>query len=290
MRFVYPIFLFTALLMNILFINSNELKAEENLVFAMLPQIPLNKVNEKWLPILKQIEKETGIKFDLVFPKDFNEHIEWCKSGKIDIAYSNPVSFLKMMDTATLKPMHTALCAAKSKEGFWGLFISRKDNGEIKSLTDIKGKKGTIISWASAGGYVFQQALALDNGIDMPKDCEIKIAPRNKQDLAVMQVYKKLTDFACIRNGILEMMRDQIDINEINIFAETPKYVEWIISYSNNGKIKSETLEKLKKAFLSIPESIMNDVKLPGDITNFVEVSTAEIESIKKVSERAEAK
>ncbi|MBF0117606.1 MAG: phosphate/phosphite/phosphonate ABC transporter substrate-binding protein [Desulfobacterales bacterium] len=261
------------------------LKAEENVSFAMLPQISNEKAMKKWKPILKYLEEKAGVKINQIFPKDFENHVTMCKEGKIDFAYSNPITYIQAAVKGAERPKgHLALAAASSSKGFYGLFIARKDNESIKKLQDIKGKKGWITGWQSAGGYIFQQAFAIDNGIDMTKDCVLKEAPGNKQEVVISSVFNKTADFGCVRNGMLEQVEKQIDVSQIAVIAETPKYVEWIFSYDSN--VKPEILSKIKEAIISIPEKILTEADLPGKPTAFNSLTDKDTDIIREVANK----
>ncbi|MBU1087174.1 MAG: hypothetical protein KKD05_06605 [Candidatus Omnitrophica bacterium] len=56
----------------------SESKAEEEISFAMLPQMANTIAFKKWKPILDYLEKQTNYKFTQIFPKDFDEHVKLC--------------------------------------------------------------------------------------------------------------------------------------------------------------------------------------------------------------------
>jgi phosphonate transport system substrate-binding protein len=237
---------------------------------------------------LKYLEAETKVKFKQVFAKDFDEHIKLCREGKISIAYSNPVTYAQMAPKGKeRKQGHIAFGVANTAKGardFYGQFIIRHDNSVIKRFADIKGKKGWIVGWQSAGGYIFQQAYALDNGIDLPKDCTITESPDNKQEKVIMAVYNLETDFGCIRNGMLETVKDRIDLNQIKILAETPRHPAWVLSIYN--KINSKQIEKIKNAFLKMPKELVAASELPGKVENFIAAADSDFDPIRQVLDK----
>ncbi|MBU4304462.1 MAG: phosphate/phosphite/phosphonate ABC transporter substrate-binding protein [Candidatus Omnitrophica bacterium] len=276
------------LLLNMIVCCPAEVKAEEEITFAMLPQMANAIAFKKWKPILDHLEKQTKYKFTQVFPKDFDEHVKLCQEGKIDFAYSNPITYIQMAPKAgERKDGHIAIALANRPQGardFYGLFIIRADNPNIKTINDIKGKKGWIVGWTSAGGYTFQQAYALDNGIDLKTDCMITEAPENKQEKVIMAVYNRETDFGCIRNGMLNVMKDKIDLSQLKIFAETPRYPAWVLSY--NSRLKPKVVSEIEQALLKVPEGLLKEVELPGKPTGFVKAIDSDLDSIRKVADK----
>jgi phosphonate transport system substrate-binding protein len=258
------------------------------LTFAMLPQISNVLVYDKWKPILDFVEKEAGVKFTQVYPKDFDTHVKLCQEGKVDFAYSNPITYAKMAPKQGVRSDgHIAFALAKTSQGtrdMSGVFIARKDNAAIKSFKDIKGKKGWIVGYTSAGGYVFEQAYALDKGIDLTKDCTLTESPGNKQEKVIMAVYLKETDFGCIRNNMLNVLKDKIDLGQIKILAETSKHCSWVVSM--HSKVDPAVAERVRKAFLKVPDELVSSSKLPGDVVGFSGAKDGDLNAIRKVMDK----
>ncbi|MBP7653639.1 phosphate/phosphite/phosphonate ABC transporter substrate-binding protein [Candidatus Dependentiae bacterium] len=280
-NFIKKIFIFVFLINIIL---CSQLYAKDKYTFAMLPQITQNKVYASWKPVIEFLQKETGLTFDFIYPKNFEEHTKLCSEGKIDFAYSNPITYIQFAAKKERPKGHIVIAEAQSKNGFFGEFITRKDNDSIKSIKDIKGKKGWITGWDSAGGYVFQQAHSLDNGIDMKKDCEIKESPENKQEKVIMAVISKTADFGCIRNGMRQKSMDIPGINDLKVLAETSKYPEWL--FSSNSQIPKDIAEKVQNALTKLPEDILKQAALPGNIIKFTKKTDKDLDVIRKVADK----
>src|SRR3989339_1919464 len=228
-------------------------QAEEEITFAMLPQMSNTELFKCWKPILDYLQKETGLKFKQVFAKDFTEHIAMCKEGKISFAYSNPFTYVQMSERSKESPnAHKTIAIGAQAEGpaFAGEFIVNADNANIKSIKDLKGKKGMIVGYDSAGGYLFQQGHAIDNGINLKEDCVITEAPGNKQERVITAVAGNEVDFGCIRDGMRDKVKDKIDVTKIKVLATTLKYPNWV--FSAYDKVDPKIVEKVSKAIASI--------------------------------------
>jgi len=267
-------------------------RAAEELTFAMLPQLTNVLTFSAWRPLLDRVEKETGIKFTMVFPKDFAEHMKLCREGKVDFAYSNPVIYAQISTRKKSEEIfHEVFALAMTPKGtddFYGLFISRADDPGIKTFADIKGKKGWIVGKTSAAGFIFQNAYAMDKKIDLLKDCALTESPGNKQEKVVMAVYNREADFGTIRNGILEIMTDRIDTSQIRILAQTPRYPAWPLS-ARTG-LKPETAKKVKEAFLRLPKELVSAANLPGGVETFIPSKNADFDPVRKVLDKVKFK
>jgi phosphonate transport system substrate-binding protein len=250
--------------------------------------VSVEKMAAMWQPLLKQLEKSTGLKFVQKYAKDFDEFTKMCQDGAVDFAYSNPVIYVqsayKPKDREAGHKAFAIAMTAKGSNDFYGLFVIRADNDKIKSLADIKGKKGWITGKTSAAGFIFQQAYAMDNGIDMWKDCQLTESPGNKQEKVVGSVLNKLADFGTVRNGMLEVMKDQVDVKQLRVLAETPKYPAWVLSAG--AGVKPETAEKVRKAFLNLPKAMLLSAQLPGKVEGFVPAKESDFDMLKKTLEK----
>ncbi len=172
----------------------------------------------------------------------------------------------------------------KGPRDFYGLFLTRADNTEINTIQDLKGKKGWVVGYTSAAGYMLQQAYALNNGVDLKKDCVLTEAPDNKQEKVVMAVFNREADFGCVRNGMIDVVKDRIDVSQIKVLQETEKYSAWVLSaYS---AVDKNVVAKISKALLNAPAELLKEADLPGKITGFVAATDSDFESWRKVADK----
>jgi phosphonate transport system substrate-binding protein len=167
---------------------------------------------------------------------------------------------------------------------FYGEFITRADNVNIKKFKDIKGKHGWIVGYKSAGGYLYQKGYALDHGIDLSQDCRLTESPGNKQEKVILAVYNRDTDFGCVRNGMREKLKDRIDLSQIKVIAETEKYPSWV--FSAHGDVKPEIVKRVQQALLKMPEELFEKAKLPGGVLKFQEAVDKDLDSVRELIEK----
>lgn len=266
-------------------------KAGQEVTFAMLPQMSNTELFKCWNSLLKYLEQETGLNFTQVFPHNFAEHVDLCREGKINFAYSNPFTYVQMAPKPGERLRgHLAMATAVEPHGavFYGEFIVRVDNMDIKEFEDIKGKHGWIVGYRSAGGYLYQKGYALDRGIDLPRDCILTESPGNKQEKVIMAVYNRDIDFGCVRNGMREKLENRIDLSQIRVIAETKRYPSWVFSTYDGADPK--IVKKVKKALLKIPPELFKKAKLPGRVVKFQDAINKDFESVRELAEKVKMK
>lgn len=69
-------------------------RASEPLHVGIVPQFDLRRINLVWIPILNQLEQETGLRFQLEIPPSIPAFEQALNAGLYDLAYMNPYHFV----------------------------------------------------------------------------------------------------------------------------------------------------------------------------------------------------
>ena len=256
-----------------------------DLKFAMSPRYSNNRVSEMMLPLLDYLAAETQEKFSLVYVRSYDDHLARCRSGEIDISYSNAIEYIKLaphseMRKTGFKPLVCALLPYPEWDQYWGIIVVRADSG-INDVSQLKGKRGMYVAQSAIGGYLSQVAALKEKGIDVKTELDMVEAPAQKQDIAVAALFNWQVDFIFVRNEALKVMENSVDISKFKIILETPKIPQWVISVSPN--VDPKIAQKIKKALLKIDPS---DPKHRGmldaaRIAGWKEVSDTDYDSVR---------
>ncbi|MFH7319398.1 phosphate/phosphite/phosphonate ABC transporter substrate-binding protein [Desulfurivibrio sp. D14AmB] len=221
------------------------------ITYAYLPQYSHTASFERHQALTKYLAATTGLNVRQVFPENFQEHMQMLAQGKIDISYANPFVHALAVER------HGAGVFAKIIEltgeaTFGGLIISRRDNTEIASLEDCRGKRWIAVDQFSAGGYLFGLVHFIDHGLTPGDFAEIAFAPGpgGKQESVILGVYFGHYDVGTVREGALELLADKIDLAQIRVLARTPRYPGW--SYAARPGLAEEVVEQIKQAMLAL--------------------------------------
>ena len=222
--------------------------------FAMSPRYANTVCFEMMGKLLQYLSEKTGQTFTQVFPKSYDDHLAMCKAGEVDVSYSNPIDYIKMAPKAGtrptgFKPLVIAVLPPPEGAEYWGVILTRADSG-IEKIEDLKGKKGMFVAPSAVGGYLCQVAALKDKGIDVKKDLDMIEAPSQKQDKAVMAVYNREIDYCFVRNEVLEVVKDRIDVAQIKTILETPKVPQWVIATSPN--VDAGLVAKIQDALVAL--------------------------------------
>ena len=225
--------------------------------YAYLPQYAHTVSYERHRLLLDYIGRATGIPLRQIFPDTFEEHVRMVERGEIDISFSNPFAYIRM--AAAGARAFARIIEPSGKPDFKSQIICRRDNKELKTIADCRGKRWMAVDPSSAGGYIYALGEFYDNGIRRSDFAEITFAPGpgGKQEKVVLAVFAGICDVGSVRDGAMDILRDRIDLSQIRVLAESKAYPGWV--YSARQGFPPETTARIARAFFSL------DFKRPDD-------------------------
>lgn len=141
-------------------------------------------------PLIELISKSTNMKVETFISNDYTGIVEAFKSGKLDIAFMSPASYVlgkKEADIKVILKSHT-----NNNPYYYSIIITRTDSG-INSLTDLKNKNFAFGDVLSTSGHIFPRKMLLDNGIN-PDNYFKSIFYSGGHDATVLAVINKKVD------------------------------------------------------------------------------------------------
>jgi len=208
----------------------------------MLPRYSTEEIYKRITPLAQYLQKTTGLQITPTLTTTFDQYGKHLANGTIDIGYENPYVYV------LASKQHEAIAmAVKGKDGdkFRGIIITAS-NSPLHSLADLKGKKISIVSYTSAGGYLSQKLSLLENNIDVTRDSTVEEAPENKQENVVFAVFTGDADAGFIRESALHKVDQFVPAGAIHVLAPTAWLPNWALSVSRNMPLVDK--EKIVKA------------------------------------------
>jgi ABC-type phosphate/phosphonate transport system substrate-binding protein len=101
--------------------------------FGVVPQFPQRRLYAVWQPVLRELEKRTGLSFELVTTLTIQEFEKEFARGEFDFVYMNPYYMLKVMNPRGYLPL------VRDKTPLRGILVVRKDSG-IREISQLNGK------------------------------------------------------------------------------------------------------------------------------------------------------
>jgi len=256
----------------------------ESLVFGVFAYRTPEKILKEYQPIADHIARE--LQRDVILKPLSQEELEQeVSQEKIDIIATNPtlcISLQKQRKTTGAIATMVKRYGTVITPYLGGVIITRSDNGRIRSLGELRGKKIAIPGKKFLGGYQTQAYTLFQAGIDVDKET-IPVVVKN-HEAVVNAVLARTVDAGFIRSGILEEMigNKKLEASEIFLLHEqkfsyfppktsTDLYSEWPIIASK--KLDVETVSKIAVALYGykdpkIGDDIIASFTIPGDYSN----------------------
>ncbi|MGB3223046.1 MAG: phosphate/phosphite/phosphonate ABC transporter substrate-binding protein [Desulforhopalus sp.] len=218
------------------------------ITYAYLPQYSHTESFKRHNRLVEYLAEQTGLPLRQVFPDTFDDHISMFGQGKIDISFSNPFIYVKLANRYGARAM-TRIVEEDGHAEFRGQIIARKDNSEITSIEDCRGKSWVAVDPSSAGGYLFPLGHFVDHGITLNDFREVVFAG-GRQENVILGVYAGLHDIGSIREGALSVVEDKININQIKVVDSSRLYPGWVYAYS--PRLSQDAADRIRDAMLNL--------------------------------------
>ena len=218
------------------------------ITYAYLPQYSHTESFQRHNRLVEYLSEQTGLPMRQVFPDTFDKYLTMFGQGKIDISFSNPFIYVKLANRYGARAM-ARIIEEDGLAEFRGQIIIRKDNKDIKSLEDCRGKSWVAVDPSSAGGYLFALGHFVDHGITLGDFREVVFAG-GRQENVILGVYAGLHDIGSIREGSLSVVQDKIDISQIKVLDSSRRYPGWV--YAHSPRLSDDVVERIQQAMLQL--------------------------------------
>jgi len=168
------------ILMTSFSIGSAAYAAGKTYSIGVVPQFEARKLRKIWLPIIKQLEQETGFKFKLRGAPTIPAFEQEFLAGKFDISYMNPYHLLIANESQGYIPL-----VRDHSKRLQGVLVVRKDS-PIQSVKDLNNKTLAFPSPNALGASLQMRA-------ELHDKFKINITPKyvKTHDSVYLNVYLK---------------------------------------------------------------------------------------------------
>lgn len=224
---------------------------------------------EKWSPTAKYLSAGIPGKTFVIVPLDSRQIYSAVEKGEIDFVLANPSIYVEIEHRfeasriATLKNLRLE----KAYTVYGGVIFCRADRGDIRRMTDLKGKTFMIIDDLSLGGWRAVWRELKEKGID-PYRYFKKLTFGHIHDEVVYAVRDGLVEAGAVRTDSLERMamEKKIDLQNFHVINDrrgkpndfpflhsTRLYPEWPMA-----RVKSTSYELAENVAIQL-------IKMPAD-------------------------
>jgi phosphonate transport system substrate-binding protein len=254
--------------------------------YAYLPQYAHTVSYERHRLLLAYLGRAAGLTLRQVFPDTFEEHVRMVDRGEIDISFSNPFAYIRMARSGARA--FARIIEPSGKPDFRSQIICRRDNQNLLTLADCRGKRWMAVDPSSAGGYLYALGEFLDNGIRRRDFAEITFAPGpgGKQEKVVLAVFAGTCDLGSIRDGTLDILRGTIDLDQIRVLAESKSYPGWV--YAARAGFPAEVTGRIAEAMFALDASRPDHERIlrTAGMRGIIPAVDADYDSVRTLAEK----
>lgn len=131
---------------------------------GIVPQFEIRHIRKIWNPIIDEIEKESGVRLQLIGSPNIPDFENEFNAGRFDFAYMNPYHMLVAEKTQGYIPL-----VRDNGRKLHGILVVRKDS-KIHSVKDLNGKKIAFPAPNALGASLLMRA-------NLTNDFKIKYKP-----------------------------------------------------------------------------------------------------------------
>ncbi len=280
-------------------------QAPKQIRFGLLPAEDPTLMVEQFNGIAGHIGKTMGLPVTVRVSESYNALIEGMRAGHLEVVYVGGGQYLKMLEIG-MKVEPLVLNKDTNKRTYYKSCIITKPDSGIKTFADLKGKTFSFVSPTSTSGGVAPTFMLLKNNINPDKDFKRKIFA-GKHDASYLAVKNGKVDAGAVGDfyfwrwkdrGIFKMEKydepnDKLINAELSIVGCQKVPNTPMVTNSQFGK---DFIDKMRKAFLSLPEKTANAYKIwpstgfvPTSHADFVDLA-AMVELKKKIKAQSKKK
>lgn len=152
--------------------------------------------------VMEQLATKTGMKVKPFVANDYNGVIEALRSGKLDIAYLGPFSYVLANKVAGAQAFAVAVTKKTGRSAYQSMVIARKDKG-LTTVEQLKGRTFAFVDPSSTSGHLFPKAGLMGTGFDVDKGFS-RVIFSGSHDASIMAVANGKVDAAAVADRIFD--------------------------------------------------------------------------------------
>jgi len=181
-------------------LGASQVWAKDKLTIGLIPSEDSQAMIESSKQVLDDLQAKIGMPVVPFVATDYNGIIEALRSGKLDVAYLGPFSYVLATSVADVEAFSVAVTKKTGQSAYKSVILARKDSG-IHSLADLKGHTFAFVDPSSASGHLFPKA-GLEQAGFAPDTLFKRVIFSGSHDASILAVENKKVDAAAVADRI----------------------------------------------------------------------------------------
>ncbi|WNZ86688.1 phosphonate ABC transporter substrate-binding protein [Pseudomonas sp. P108] len=184
----------------VLTLSASQVWAKDKLTIGLIPSEDSQAMIESSKQVLDDLQAKIGMPVVPFVATDYNGIIEALRSGKLDVAYLGPFSYVLATSVADVEAFSVAVTKKTGQSAYKSVILARKDSG-IHTLADLKGHTFAFVDPSSASGHLFPKA-GLEQAGFAPDTLFKRVIFSGSHDASILAVENKKVDAAAVADRI----------------------------------------------------------------------------------------
>lgn len=180
--------------------GASQVWAKDKLTIGLIPSEDSQAMIESSKQVLDDLQAKIGMPVVPFVATDYNGIIEALRSGKLDVAYLGPFSYVLATSVADVEAFSVAVTKKTGQSAYKSVILARKDSG-IHSLADLKGHTFAFVDPSSASGHLFPKA-GLEQAGFAPDTLFKRVIFSGSHDASILAVENNKVDAAAVADRI----------------------------------------------------------------------------------------
>jgi phosphonate transport system substrate-binding protein len=186
--------------LTVIVLGASQVWAKDKLTIGLIPSEDSQAMIESSKQVLDDLQAKIGMPVVPFVATDYNGIIEALRSGKLDVAYLGPFSYVLATSVADVEAFSVAVTKKTGQSAYKSVILARKDSG-IHSLADLKGHTFAFVDPSSASGHLFPKA-GLEQAGFAPDTLFKRVIFSGSHDASILAVENKKVDAAAVADRI----------------------------------------------------------------------------------------
>ena len=250
--------------------------AKETLTLAVHPFLSPVEIEKRFTPLVNYLSFQSGFNIILKIGSNYEEHIEYIGTDKVDIAYMGPVSYVKLVNLYGLKPILAKL-EVKGQSYFQGVFIVRKESN-IKSLAELKDKRIALGNTNSTMSFIVPHYQLHQAGILKEKTISNQLLATHEN--IALAVLSGDFDVGAVKPAVYKNYQPY----GLRLLEKTPKISEHL--FVTSSKLPQKQIQMLREIMIDMKSSTDGLAALQGikkDISALVPATDSDYTNLKEI-------
>jgi len=186
--------------LTVIALGASQVWAKDKLTIGLIPSEDSQAMIESSKQVLDDLQSKIGMPVVPFVATDYNGIIEALRSGKLDVAYLGPFSYVLATSVADVEAFSVAVTKKTGQSAYKSVILARKDSG-IHSLADLKGHTFAFVDPSSASGHLFPKA-GLEQAGFAPDSLFKRVIFSGSHDASIPAVENRKVDAAAVADRI----------------------------------------------------------------------------------------